>query len=134
MSRISMLLILALILAGSLFSPHIGHGQTIPQSINIYLPIVAHIVPTVTPVPTITPTNTPLPTATTAPLATVTPTPQPTATEALRFICDHDAYNCSNFSTQAAAQEVFNYCAERGFGDIHRLDFDGNGVACESLP
>lgn len=130
MSR-SMLLIFTLIMIGLFFAPKHGHGQTIPQSVNIYLPIIARIVPTATTAPTITPTSTSVPTATSAP---PTPTPQPTATMALRFICDHDAYNCSNFSTQAAAQEVFNYCANLGFGDIHRLDFDGNGVACESLP
>jgi len=133
MSRISKLFVLILI-AGTFFPAQYGHGQTIIGSFDIYLPIVAHIIPTATTVPTITPTETPAPTATNAPTSTATPTPQPTATQALRFICNRDAYNCSRFSTQAAAQEVFNYCFNLGFGDIHRLDGDGNGVACESLP
>ena len=30
------------------------------------------------------------------------------------------------------AQEVFEYCGGVG-NDIHRLDADGNGLACESL-
>ncbi len=49
------------------------------------------------------------------------------------FDCSSDAYNCANFTTQAEAQEVFDYCTEQGAGDIHRLDADGNGKACESL-
>ena len=39
-------------------------------------------------------------------------------------------YDCSNFDTQAQAQEVL----ERSSGDPHRLDGDGDGEACESLP
>jgi hypothetical protein len=37
--------------------------------------------------------------------------------------------NCSNFSNQQEAQQVL----EAFSGDPHRLDGDGNGVACESL-
>ena len=39
--------------------------------------------------------------------------------------------NCSDFATQAEAQAFFNAA---GPGDPHRLDSDGDGVACESLP
>jgi len=39
--------------------------------------------------------------------------------------------NCSDFATQLEAQEFFE---ATGPGDLHRLDADGNGVACESLP
>lgn len=45
------------------------------------------------------------------------------------YNCESDTYNCGDFITQAEAQEVFEYCGE----DIHRLDADGNGLACESL-
>ncbi len=38
--------------------------------------------------------------------------------------------DCSDFDTQANAQEVL----EATTGDPHRLDGDGDGVACESLP
>ena len=78
----------------------------------------------------VTPTATATPTATEP--AQVTPTA--TATTALLYICDRDAYNCSDFNTQAAAQAVFDYCAARGFGDIHKLDQNNDGEACESLP
>src|SRR3972149_12031392 len=46
------------------------------------------------------------------------------------YDCSSDVYNCGNFTTQAEAQAVFDYC---GPGDIHQLDADGNGEACESL-
>ncbi len=46
------------------------------------------------------------------------------------YNCELDTYNCGDFETQAEAQEVFEYC---GDDDIHRLDADGNGMACESL-
>lgn len=107
-----------------------------------YLPYVAGPATwTPTPTPTNTATATPLPTNT--PLATATPTatntPQPTATPTQSAppgctICDHDAYNCSDFNTQAQAQACFDYCWEQVGFDVHHLDADGDGVACESLP
>jgi len=48
--------------------------------------------------------------------------------------CSHNRYNCKDFPTQAAAQACFEYCWQmRGF-DVHRLDGDNDGIACESLP
>jgi len=49
------------------------------------------------------------------------------------IICSHNVYNCSDFSTQAEAQSVFEYCGGVT-NDIHRLDADKDGLACESLP
>jgi len=46
------------------------------------------------------------------------------------YDCESDIYNCGDFETQADAQKVLDYC---GPADIHRLDADGNGIACESL-
>jgi hypothetical protein len=40
--------------------------------------------------------------------------------------------NCSDFVTQA--QACFDYCVAQGAGDVHELDMDDDGVACESLP
>jgi len=40
-------------------------------------------------------------------------------------------YNCSDFSTQAEAQVVLN---QTPGSDPHRLDSDGDRMACESLP
>ena len=44
--------------------------------------------------------------------------------------CDGDLMNCDDFDTQIEAQACFNYC---GSEDVHGLDKDGNGIACESL-
>jgi len=41
--------------------------------------------------------------------------------------------NCSDFSTQAEAQEWFDTYFPH-YGDVARLDGDGDGEACESLP
>lgn len=66
--------------------------------------------------------------ATTPGAPTDTPTPAP-------FLCDcsGDLYDCDYFRTQAEAQSCYDYCLPRA-GDIHALDPDGNGQACESLP
>ncbi len=95
------------------------------------------VTPTATPTgtstltPTVTNTATPSQTPTKTPTATVTPTrsaPSGCGT------CAFDAYNCSDFSTQARAQACFDYCMALVGYDVHRLDADNNGVACESLP
>jgi len=49
------------------------------------------------------------------------------------IICSHNAYNCSDFSTHAEAQSIYEYCGGVT-NDIHRLDADKDGLACESLP
>jgi len=62
--------------------------------------------------------------------------PQPTSNIQLPVTdsdCSHDAYNCSNFSTHVQAQAVFEKCGGVN-NDIHRLDADNDGLACESLP
>lgn len=48
--------------------------------------------------------------------------------------CYDNIYNCDNFSTQAEAQECYEYCVSQGKGDIHDLDRDNDGIACEHLP
>ena len=48
------------------------------------------------------------------------------------YNCESDTYNCGDFLTQVEVQEVFEYCGGAE-NDIHRLDADGNGLACESL-
>lgn len=49
------------------------------------------------------------------------------------YICTKNTYNCSSFKTQAEAQSVFESCGGSG-NDIHKLDSDGDGRVCESLP
>ena len=72
-----------------------------------------------------------MPTPVTEPTPTVkpTPTPQPQPD----YICSYNAYNCSNFATHAQAQAAYEYCGGIS-NDIHDLDRDNDGSACESLP
>lgn len=60
-----------------------------------------------------------------APAPAPVPAPSPPALPA-----DKD---CSDFSTQAAAQQWFNYYYPY-YGDFARLDSDGDRIPCESLP
>ncbi|MFA6474758.1 MAG: thermonuclease family protein [Patescibacteria group bacterium] len=50
------------------------------------------------------------------------------------IICSSDVYNCSDFSTQTDAQNVYDYCMIQVGSDIHGLDSDDDGEACETLP
>lgn len=47
--------------------------------------------------------------------------------------CSDDLYNCADFSLQREAQACFDHCQSIGQGDVHRLDSDKDGIACESL-
>lgn len=59
----------------------------------------------------------------------------PTATPSAAVCeCGGNFYNCSDFATHNQAQACFEYCKNQGRGDIHRLDGDNDGIACESLP
>lgn len=51
------------------------------------------------------------------------------------FECSQNTYNCADFSTQEEAQAVYDSCKSENpdKADIHGLDGDGNGLACESL-
>lgn len=47
--------------------------------------------------------------------------------------CSSNVYNCTDFATHAEAQATYEYCGGVN-NDIHRLDRDKDGQACESLP
>lgn len=74
-----------------------------------------------------------------SPAAPTTPTTVPAARSVLSAIpklrngpvcaCDGESYSCRELGDQA--QACFDYCVARGQGDVHRLDFNQNGVACE---
>jgi micrococcal nuclease len=65
------------------------------------------------------------------------PVPYPMRSSQIRntgaYECAKNVYNCSGFKTQAEAQYVFEICGGNK-NDIHKLDRDGDGKACESLP
>jgi micrococcal nuclease len=48
-----------------------------------------------------------------------------------KYVCSRNAYNCTDFATRAEAQAAYDACKP---GDIHKLDSDSDGEACESLP
>lgn len=117
--------------------------QTIPPV--VYLPLVQtqpgatptatlQSTPTTTPTPIATVTHTPTPTATATATPSATPTPTATTNPAAPCPCDGDTLNCSDFETQPEAQACFDYCVSIGRGDIHKLDQNNDGDACESLP
>lgn len=58
----------------------------------------------------------------------------PTPTSSAPAQCQSDTLNCSNFNSQWEAQQLFDQCRNADQGDIHRLDQDNNGVACENDP
>lgn len=49
------------------------------------------------------------------------------------YECSSNTYNCSDFATQSEAQSAHDFCWAEVGSDIHSLDGDGNGIACESL-
>jgi len=49
------------------------------------------------------------------------------------YSCSANTYNCTDFSTHAEAQSVYEMCGGVN-NDIHGLDQDKDGEACESLP
>ncbi len=48
------------------------------------------------------------------------------------YVCSYNAYNCSHFKTREDAQKIFLACGGVQ-NDIHRMDRNKNGVACEGL-
>lgn len=49
------------------------------------------------------------------------------------YICSFNAYNCGDFKTHAEAQSVYELCGGVS-NDVHKLDRDKDGLACETLP
>jgi len=50
----------------------------------------------------------------------------------LDYNCDFNDYNCGDFTTHAQAQKVFEACGGID-SDVHALDRDKDGLACETL-
>ena len=47
--------------------------------------------------------------------------------------CSYDTYNCSDFATHREAQRAYEDCGGVS-NDVHQLDRDKDGSACETLP
>ena len=96
--------------------------------------------PILPPIPTPTPTTSPSPTFTPTPTPTPAPTPAPTVPplavpgfSGLPFDPYGPDRSCADFVSWWDAQN-FYYAAGGPASDPHRLDGNGNGVVCESLP
>jgi hypothetical protein len=48
--------------------------------------------------------------------------------------CSADLYDCPDFQTHDEAQACLQHCEDSGRGDVHRLDQDKDGDACECDP
>ncbi|MFH1638095.1 MAG: excalibur calcium-binding domain-containing protein [Candidatus Woesearchaeota archaeon] len=53
--------------------------------------------------------------------------------ETPKSYCSSNIYNCEDFNTQTEAQTIFEFCGGLN-NDIHYLDGDDDGIACETLP
>jgi len=49
-----------------------------------------------------------------------------------QYTCSSNAYDCGSFKTNVEAQEVFDVCGGVN-NDVHKLDADKDGIACETL-
>jgi micrococcal nuclease len=67
-----------------------------------------------------------------APKASVAAPPAPAAGSG-GYSCSSNLYNCADFATHAEAQSVYEACGGAS-NDVHWLDSDKDGIACESLP
>ena len=120
MRRLAWLALLVAVIC-SVFS--MFHTDAQELNFEVFAPAVqkAHIESTPTPAPTPTPT--------------ITPTPwRPPPTPIPACDCSGDLYNCTDFTTQVAAQACFDYCMQEVGYDVHKLDRDEDGIACEWLP
>lgn len=58
---------------------------------------------------------------------------EPIEGDAVKYTCAANIYNCSNFSKRMIAQDAYLSCGGVDY-DVHNLDADKDGQACESLP
>lgn len=81
--------------------------------------------------PTAVPTQELLPTQAPAELPAIAVAP-PVPSEICA--CSYNAYNCGDFPTHDSAQSCYNYCVLTVGYDVHGLDRDSDGSACETNP
>jgi hypothetical protein len=115
----------------------LASGLWLPGAVVDNAPLQLPLVfPTSTPIPTNTPTITPTPSPTATLAGSPTPTPTPTSLDSPVCDCSADTYDCLGniFANRAEAQLCFEYCFRQSGLDIHLLDPNLNGMACENLP
>lgn len=64
-----------------------------------------------------------------------TPASQPQSQQqsSPNVICSSNTYNCTDFTSHTEAQNVYEQCGGVN-NDVHKLDQDKDGLACEGLP
>jgi hypothetical protein len=60
-------------------------------------------------------------------------TPQPSADGEV-CNCSGNLYQCADFENHAQAQACYEYCLGKVGRDVHLMDTDKDGIACEALP
>lgn len=60
-------------------------------------------------------------------------TDMPVIEDAPECFCDYNFYDCRDFSNHNAAQGLYDCCLKKTNQDIHMIDSDGDGIACEQL-
>lgn len=73
----------------------------------------------------------PIPASISTPPSTSISTPAPAS---LDCSCNNNIYDCGDFATHQEAQDLYNCCIQKIGYDVHGLDRDKDGSACESLP
>ncbi|MCK5062160.1 excalibur calcium-binding domain-containing protein [Candidatus Parcubacteria bacterium] len=46
-------------------------------------------------------------------------------------VCRSDRYNCADFKTRREARDKYECCKQKVGYDVHNLDGDSDGIACE---
>ena len=132
-----LLLMAAILLQGCISNPNTTTADTRAQEVYTTVTVTPTSIPS-----TIIPTSIPTTTTTTMTTITTRPTTFPTtklttqpttASSSLSGVCScsGNIYNCGDFSSHTAAQACYDYCRSLGKGDIHGLDRDKDGIACE---
>ena len=62
-----------------------------------------------------------------------TPSNSSPAPSSVSIVCSTNTYNCTDFKTQKEAQKVYEECGGVQ-NDVHKLDKNKDGSACDSLP
>lgn len=61
------------------------------------------------------------------------PTARPAPTDWPMCDCGGDLFNCADFDTAGEAQACYEHCLVETGADVHLLDWDENGVVCETV-
>ena len=122
------LLLIVLLLAGIITAGCISENQ---NSVATPTPQIIYVTVVVTPTPAINTTFTYTPTF--KPLNLAEKTTTSSVSEGTgECKCSGNLYNCPDFSSHVKAQACYNYCKSKGYGDVHKLDANKDGVACEN--